>query len=288
MKILSFGEVLWDVYPDTQYIGGAPFNFAAHIAKHGHQSYLCTSVGTDTLGKETLACLDKFGILRDCVSECTEKETGRCLVTLDQNGIPSYRLLSHVAYDVIFPPEKPKTYFDVLYFGTLALRTQTNRDSLQVILNKFQFHDIFVDLNLRAPYYNKDIVSFACSHATILKISDEELPEVLKFLDISKENDFSVIFENLAEQYSDLNLVILTCGSKGAYVYCCKTKQEYFCEAEKVEVISTVGAGDSFSAGFLSRYLEDASMDTCLHHAVKISALVVANQDAVPDYHIKK
>lgn len=55
IKLLSFGEVLWDIIGDRAYIGGAPFNLASHASRCGLDSYLLTCVGADDLGRRALA-----------------------------------------------------------------------------------------------------------------------------------------------------------------------------------------------------------------------------------------
>ena len=147
MKVLSFGEVLWDIYPDKKYIGGAPFNFAAHLAKHGEEIYMLSCLGKDSLGEEALLYLKEFGILTDFLSWSSVKQTGQCLVTLDENAIPSYDLKRDVAYDYI-DCKNVKGDFDVLYFGTLALRSNHNLESLRKLIKSKNFKEIFVDVNI--------------------------------------------------------------------------------------------------------------------------------------------
>ena len=177
MKILSFGEILWDVYPETKAIGGASLNFGAHLARHGETVYMLSSLGKDALGNEARAWLIKNGMPDTLISE-SEKPTGSCIVTLGKNKVPSYNLLRDVAWDYISAPEKLSEDFDVLYFGTLAQRSEYNVKSLEELLTKYSFREIFVDMNVRAPFTTPESIRFAAKHATILKISDEELPTV--------------------------------------------------------------------------------------------------------------
>ena len=51
-KILAFGEIIWDIFPDKKCIGGAPFNFLAHSVKQGATAYLVSAVGKDEIGKD--------------------------------------------------------------------------------------------------------------------------------------------------------------------------------------------------------------------------------------------
>ena len=284
MKILAFGEVLWDVYPDKVYIGGAPFNFAAHLAKHGEEVYLLSAVGDDSLGEDTRKAVKRFGISDEYVSEVVSKKTGQCLVTLDERSVPSYNLLNDVSYDYI-SCDRVVGEFDLLYFGTLALRSRYNLSALKTLLSKKHFADIFVDLNIRAPHYSKENVLFAISNATILKISDEELGIVAEQVNL-ESNDLKKFFCGLSERFSNLRCIIITLGSKGVYAFLPENKTEEQCDSEKVNVASTVGAGDSFSAAFVHKFNKGNTLEECLKYASRVAGFVVSNPEAVPDYNI--
>jgi fructokinase len=285
MKVLSFGEVLWDIYPDKKYIGGAPLNFAAHLAKHGEEIYMLSCLGKDSLGEEALLYLKEFGILTDFLSWSSVKQTGQCLVTLDENAIPSYDLKQDVAYDYI-DCKNVKGDFDVLYFGTLALRSNHNLESLSKLIKSQNFKEIFVDVNIRAPFYSYDSLNFCMNNATILKISVEELLTVAKLLSINAKNGYKDFAEQIRERYSNINIIVVTLGADGAYCYDCKQDKAYSCESQKVEVASTVGAGDSFSAAFLYQYSRKKDIQFSLDYASKIAGYVVSKYDAVPNYNI--
>ena len=282
MRIVSFGEVLWDVYPEERFIGGAPFNFSAHIARQGAEAFLLSAVGDDELGKETLREIGRLGVRADFVSVLGDKPTGSCLVTLDENSVPAYNLLDDVAYDRI-NCDKATGDFDVLYFGTLSLRNEHNRKSLQSLICKHSFKEVFVDVNIRPPYYCDDTVKFCVERATMIKISDEELPVVAKSIDIGYD-DYKAFARSLSAKYNNIKFVIITLGEKGAYLLDCGENAEHTVPAKKVKVVSTVGAGDSFSATFLNNLLEGKDVTTCLERATETAALVVASPFAIPEY----
>lgn len=285
MKVLSFGEILWDIYPDKKYIGGAPLNFAAHLAKHGEESYMLSCLGKDDLGEEALLRLKESNVLIDFVSLSASKKTGQCLVTLDKNAVPTYDLKKNVAFDYIDCDNLDRA-FDVLYFGTLALRNKYNLDSLNNLLKKQRFKDIFVDINIRTPFYSCVSVSFCMNNATILKVSSEELPIVMDLLSINSSVGYKEFAKTIKEKYSNIKIVIITLGADGAYCYDCNLDDEYRCESQKVKVVSTVGAGDSFSAAFLYQYFRKKDIQLCLEYASKIAGYVVSEYDAVPDYNV--
>ena len=283
MKILSFGEVLWDVYPDNQFIGGAPMNFAAHFAKHGDDVYMLSAVGKDALGEDSLNQLNQWGLSTKYVSVLEHKQTGKCLVTLDENSVPSYNLLQDVAYDYI-SCENITDEFDVLYFGTLALRSEYNFNSLQKLLANKQFGDVFVDVNIRPPFYNERSVRFSLQNATVVKISQEELAVVQQMLGMEPCEDYQAFARDLAAAYPNLRCIIITLGGDGAYALDCVNQKAFSCGSEKVTVVSTVGAGDSFSSAFMHHYLQKRDLQFCLEYASKVAGFVVTQYGAVPDY----
>ncbi len=283
MKALAFGEILWDIFPDKQVIGGAPFNFAAHFVKNGGEAYLLSSVGNDNLKLDTLREIESKGVISDYVST-NEKDTGKCIVTLDENSIPSYNLLDDVAYDYINISKALKESFDILYFGTLSLRGEENFSQIKKLVSLGDFQEIFVDLNIRQPFARKETIEFGVENATILKISDEELPFVTKTL-FGEELDFEKAAKKLAEKYSLIKLIIVTLGNKGAFVYDSLNNKSYRNYGKKVEALSSVGAGDSFSAAFMYNYMTTKDIVSSLEMATRVSAFVVTKTEAIPEYN---
>lgn len=282
MKALVFGEVLWDVYGDKKAIGGAALNFAAHLAKHGNFVSLLSSVGRDAEGEETLEIIKGFGISTDYISVLCDRSTGKCLVTLDENAAPSYNLLQDVAYDYITCKSNPDE-FDALYFGTLSLRSEHNINQLKKILNSCSFKDVFVDLNIRLPFSTKDAVKFALENATILKVSDEEMPFVANALGLTDTNDCRNFAKKLSDRFKNLKCIVVTLGAQGAYALDVSNNTESSCEAKKVTLASTVGAGDSFFASFLDQYYKQP-LAFALKYASEVAGYVVSCYDAAPDY----
>lgn len=285
MNALSFGEILWDVYPDKKFLGGAPLNFAAHLKKHDENVYMMSAVGNDELGKEALKCIENLGVHTSYILSLDDKPTGRCMVTLDENKVPAYNLLNDVAYDYISYKGK-KENFDVLYFGTLALRSENNYNTLKELIKSVEFKYIFSDINIRPPFYSEKTVRFAAENANVLKISIEELQKTAELLNINYA-DYKDFCKKISSEYKNLKLIIITLGKKGAYAFDCKNNKDYFCDSIKVEEKSTVGAGDSFSAAFMHKYIKKESIENCLIHASKIAGFVVSEYDAIPEYNIE-
>ena len=279
MKIASFGEIIWDVYPDESCIGGAPLNFAAHAAQQGAESLLISAVGDDALGEAAREALLRFGVGDSLVATVSGKPTGQCLVTLDEENKPHYDLLADTAYDVI-SCETPLDC-DAFVFGTLIQRSAHNRRTLQWLLEQSNFSEVFCDLNIRPPYYDRDSVERCLRHATMLKVSREELPAVTELL-YGEALSVETAVRRLCTDYPNIRLCLVTLDRDGALVYETATGKTFRQAAKPVEVVSTVGAGDSFGAAFLTTYLRTGNIETALQKAVEISAFVVAHKEAVP------
>jgi fructokinase len=280
MKILSFGEIIWDVYPDKNYIGGAPLNFAAHASREGADAYLLSAVGNDELGFKAVELVKKFGVFTDYVSVNPDFETGKCIVSLDENGVPSFNVKNNAAYDNIV--SVPDEYFDVVAFGTLAMRNSVSLNTLKKLLKAKKYDKIFCDINLRAPFYTKENVELCLENANILKLSDTELDYVFDtFFNIRYEN-LVQNFYLLCSKYPNIEEITVTYGEGGAYAFSKVEDKICYAPVKQVDVVSTVGAGDSFGASYLVSRLKGKSIEQSLKRATEVSAYVVSCKDAIP------
>ena len=163
------------------------------------------------------------------------------------------------------------------------MREAYNRDAIAALIARRVCRTVFCDLNLRAPFYTPETVDFCLSHAQVVKLSETELAYVLCDLLHVDAPEYDKGLRALAAAYPNLSLVLLTCGEQGAYAYVAKEDSLTFAPAKQVEVVSTVGAGDSFGATFFTHYLNGVSIDECLRLATERSAYVVAHLSAIPD-----
>lgn len=271
-NILVFGEVLYDLFGEKAEIGGAPFNFAAHLASLGENVDFVSAVGDDALGVSALEQLRKkqIGIAYTAV---LPKPTGYCRVTL-QDGVPSYDLAPDTAYDYIPAPCSEKQY-DVLCFGTLAQRSKLSRDSLRELLNR-KYREVFCDINLRKPFYNAEIIEQSITGATILKLSREEAPAILPCTDPEQ------CTAALLASYPSLRQVVLTLDQDGAAV---RDREKGFFRSPRpsAKAVSTVGAGDAFGACYLHHLLKGDGIEESLNAATLLSDYVVTKLGAVPE-----
>ncbi len=275
MKLTVFGEILWDLFDNEKKIGGAPFNFGAHCKKLGHDVYVVSAVGDDELGLLAVNEAEKLNVNTDNILTVPYK-TGRCIVTLN-NGTPTYNLVKDVAYDNIPIPNESCFSADAFYFGTLAQRSAASQNTLNELL-KGNYREVFFDINIRQNYYSDEMIDNSLKATTIFKISREEIG-VLKIAGTNEE-----ICKELKKKYPNLKLIIVTLDCDGAFVYDTIGDKFYYSEKPNCKVVSAVGAGDSFSACFLSNYLADVDISQCLNRASKLSEYVVTQLGAIPEY----
>ena len=291
MDICAFGEILWDVFAEKSVIGGAPFNFSAHLARLGAAVSLVTSVGNDALGSEACRILRSYGV-RDDYVQMSGYPTGTCNVILDGNGSPQYFLRPDTAYDHITLTGKQldnlrRRPFRAFYFGTLAQRNEVSRKTVSSILANGSFEQVLFDVNIRQSFYERPMLEDGLKACTILKVSREEAG-------VFEETGLAGAFHNspdghkalcreLARKYG-IGLILFTLDKDGALVYQSKTDTFFLSEKPRGKVISTVGAGDSFSACFLFYCLSGQPIEVCLNKAVVLSDFVVQHTEAVPAY----
>ena len=272
--IVGMGEALWDVLPEGKKIGGAPANFAYHVSQFGLNSCVVSAVGEDKLGKEILDNFDEKQLTYQI--EQVPYPTGTVQVELDEAGVPCYDIKEGVAWDNIpFTPELEDLArrTRAVCFGSLAQRSIVSRETINRFLDTMPEGEdqwkIF-DINLRQGFYTKEILCVSMRKCNILKINDEELITLSRMFGwpgIDLEDKCWILLAKF-----NLRMLILTCGVNGSYVF---TPGEIsFVETPKVEVADTVGAGDSFTAAFVSAILKGKSVADAHHLAVKVSAYV--------------
>jgi len=273
----SFGETLWDIFGQDKVMGGAAFNVAAHLRKLGADVLLVSSVGDDIDGQEIMTILKKRNMPSKHIFITNQYPTGVVNVTLDHKGIPSYDIVYPSAWDFIeFEGEIPSGA--TLIFGTLALRNSVSKNTLMKIKDKFG-RRVF-DINLRKPFYDEVVIINGLINCNILKINDEELVLLAQYMNVGENN----VIEYLFEKYG-ITLIIQTLGSHGAEIRT-HDGRTFNAKPPQVQVVDTVGCGDSFLAGFLYFYDQNKDIQYALDKAVKLSSLVASKRGAVPDYSL--
>lgn len=285
MKILAIGEIIFDIFNGEAEIGGAPLNFCAHSAALGAESAIVSAVGEDALGEQALHRIKEFGISNLFIQK-NSFPTGQCLVTVN-NGNPQYDVLCPAAYDKINAEDniiKSIIEFgaDVFAFGTLVQRDAVSRKAVRDILDSCRFSDVFCDVNLRKSCYDKDSCLCCLENASILKISSEEEPLLAEFgFYECGENERETIF-NICKAFENIKIVLFTKGENGSVIFDKSSNQYYDIHSVKTNVVSTVGAGDSYSAAFMCEYFKSGDIEKAGRAGAALSAFVVAHREAVP------
>lgn len=265
LRIVSFGEILFDIFEDGAHLGGAPLNLAVHLHRLGAESLLISAVGQDELGDSALKTIAKEGLPLDYIAQ-VPRPTGSVTVSLNEAKVPIYNFLVDCAYDYIPVPESKLPELDLFCFGTLAQRGTRSRAALGQLLSKVHCR-IFCDVNLRQDFYSKEILEQSLMAADIVKLNEDELPTIASLFGIEAESGA------VAKRFN-LSTVILTLGPAGCEIW--HEEKTFHSPACPVEVVSTVGAGDAFSAGFLFNYLSGASLETAAAAGNKLAAEVAA------------
>ncbi|MDZ7623468.1 MAG: PfkB family carbohydrate kinase [Ignavibacteriaceae bacterium] len=134
-KIAAFGEILFDIYPDSKNLGGAPLNFIYHINKLTGNGRIISRVGNDLLGREAIKFLSSQGLSTETIQTDTKHLTGAAMVSLNENGVPSFTIEENRAFDFISVDDDVinlvENETECLYFGTLAQRNKVSRTALQ-------------------------------------------------------------------------------------------------------------------------------------------------------------
>lgn len=270
----SFGEVLFDCFDDVRVMGGAAFNVAAHLASLGSQVTLISAVGNDRSGEEIINEITKRGIGSSFVKKIDNADTGKVMVTVDQQGLASYEILFPVAWDFI-DFEKSYEQDSYLIFGTLALRNGESRAALMRNFEKFSKR-VF-DINLRPPYYSKELIDRLVKNVHVLKLNEDELNILCEYYQLSREEVVSELFNSEC-----LEIMLITKGAEGAELLS-KDGERLHKKPGYVEIVDTVGCGDAFLAGFLHHYYTNKdSLEESLARAINLSEKVAAQRGAVP------
>jgi fructokinase len=281
-KILSFGEVLWDLFPNDKKPGGAPANFAYHCKQLGADVRLVSQIGHDQNGKELFEFYNNIGLSTSMIGVSVTKPTGTVSVHLREDGQPDYTINQDVAWDFLKnTPESLQwaSESDVIAFGSLAARSAQNRQTLQNLLNAAQPAAYRVlDLNLREPFCEQKNIEFVLSCANILKLNDEELKRIVSIFGFSQDTVEKQLRK--LQEFYQFRLVILTCGADGNWL---TTKSEQiFTSGTRVNVTDTVGAGDAFLASSLFGFLLQKQLPVIGLKANELAAYVCTQRGGTP------
>lgn len=275
-----FGEVLWDVFPDHEKIGGAPLNVALRLKSFNNNVSVISSVGQDILGKKLEDYLNNNGLATEYLQIHNSQPTGKVNVTLDSQGVASYEIKQPVAWDFIEINEANINLVknsEVFIYGSLVARNEISKHTLFGLLNHASFK-VF-DVNLRPPFYSLDLLKALMKQADFIKFNEEEIDLIIKGLNAT----YSSIEENMAFLSKTFNAshLCVTKGDKGAVLL--MNDQFYYNDGYIITVKDTVGAGDSFLASLLYKITQNSKPQAALDFACAVGALVAGHEGANPE-----
>lgn len=271
--VIAFGELLWDIFPTGEVLGGAPANFAYRINSLGHDGWLVTRLGKDDRGQRAADLVHKNGLPLQYVQWDETKPTGTVQVEVDAAGVPNFTIVRHVAYDYIEPSEPLLALAasaHCICFGSLIQRSKISRNALYSLLDAAPRALKVLDLNLRKDCYDREIISESIRRAHILKLNEDEAALVAAMFSLPNNlNDFARF---VVEDMKRLACII-TLGANG--IIAANNKGELIQRpGHNVNVVDTVGCGDAVTAGFVHCYLENRSLAYCCDFANALGALV--------------
>jgi fructokinase len=279
ISVVCFGEVLFDIFPTHKKIGGAPLNVAIRLASLGIQSQIISRIGNDEIGKEALQHIKDHNVISDSIQVDEDLKTGEVIVQLNDKGSASYTINYPAAWDKIIEIPEDEIIVkkaDALVFGSLVCRDSVSQNTLFELIN-YAKYTVF-DVNLRAPFYTKELLNHLMHEADFIKFNDDEIYEISEYL----QSPFHSLEQNIlfiAEQTNTKHICV-TKGNHGAVLY--YNNQFYYNSGYKIKVADTVGAGDSFLAGLLSKLLAKEDPQKAIDFACAIGALVAQKEGANP------
>lgn len=276
-SLAIFGEVLFDCFPDGQRkLGGAPFNVAWHLQAFGDAPLFISRIGEDESGEQIRQAMAQWQLSTEGLQTDSQHATGEVKVTL-HGSEPSYDITADRAYDHIQTAELPSLRNDaIVYHGSLALRNTVSRDAYE-FLTRPQSVSVFMDVNLRSPWWSKEAVYTCLERARWCKLNQHELIE-LGFNSADLHQDMTRM-----QTHFQLEQLIVTRGEEGGIVRC---NDGSFHEQKRVaadQLVDTVGAGDAFSAMYLHGLLAGWPVQKTLLQAQQFASKVIGLRGAVSE-----
>ncbi|PYX90421.1 MAG: carbohydrate kinase [Acidobacteria bacterium] len=287
MIAVSIGEVLWDVLAGEYHLGGAPFNFAAHLRRLGHSVSFISGVGSDPLGHQVRQEMVRLGLSSCFINEVLDHPTGRVTVTLEAAGQPRFVIHRPAAYDFL---QLTREQLDLIstqhpewiYFGTLLQMNSSARRVTDALLASLPGAKRFYDVNLRPGSYTPELVHDLLSKATVIKLNDQEVVEVAKIIGCSYRS-----LEDFCRQSARAFRYHAVCVTRGAEGCATLIADDYLeTSGYAVEVSDTVGAGDAFAAAFLHGLASGWRPSKVADFANRLGALVASRPGAIPDWDL--
>ena len=272
-KLCIFGEVLFDHFPDGHSVlGGAPFNVAWHLQAFGLSPLFISQIGDDEQGRKIRQAMTEWQMDTSAVNTDAQLASGKVEIQLI-NDEPEYEIVSPSAWDSIGYNHALPADCELLYHGSLALRHEHNRSLLGSLL-QHKPHDVFLDVNLRNPWWDRNEILNMITDCDWLKLNIDELDLIYP----SSQSSMTRM-QALIEQHG-LKGVILTQGSAGAKLMSENGSLHQVAPASEVEIIDTVGAGDAFTSVIITGLIKKWPMAITLQRAQLFASAIVGQRGA--------
>ena len=272
-QLCIFGEVLFDHFPDgRRVLGGAPFNVAWHLQAFGQAPHLVSRVGADAEGKTIRDAMLAWGMDSSGLQTDERLPTGRVDISFE-DGEPRYDIVRPCAYDAIDGSEISGGC-RLLYHGSLAMREEASARALERIREAAP-ETVFVDVNLRPPWWRRERVQALLHAADWVKLNTEEL----KQLHVPDDADATPEAADFVAAYR-LRGLIVTHGAEGAEVLTAAGERFSARPARDVAVVDTVGAGDAFASVVILGLANDWPLQLTLERAQAFASRLVGNRGA--------
>jgi fructokinase len=283
-SVFCYGEVLWDIFPEGARAGGAPFNVAYNLMRMGVDAHMISRIGEDQLGHDLMKQVAAWNISTQDSQIDNQYATGTVIAHIDEHNEAHYDIIQPVAWDFI---EFRKDYIEkvsnaeAFVFGSLITRSEVARNTLFQLLEVAKFK-VF-DVNIRPPFFSVPVIKDLLFKADLVKMNKAELRLVVDFLgkDYVSEDD-SIRF---VQDTFNINEILVSKGSKGALYY--NGNDRFEAPAVPVTIQDTVGSGDAFLAGFLSKRITGANPAAIMAQATALGAFITSKEGACPDYTFK-
>ena len=279
--IVGIGEALWDMLPSGKHLGGAPLNFAYIASLLGNRSAIATRVGEDSLGREIRDELNARNLDTKAIQTDPKLPTGTVDVRF-QNGQPEYEIRKPVAWDALewsSEWQRLARRCEAVCFGTLAQRSAQSRSTILQFIEHTRSSCLRVfDINLRRPFYSREMIEAALPFTTVLKMNDVELPQVAEMFSIAGSSPAELM--RAMRQKFRAKLLFVTRGERGAAATDGPTVVEH--PGFTVQVCDTIGAGDAFSAAATHSLLRGVDLEQTLAFANRWASWVASQAGGMP------
>jgi len=283
--VVCFGEVLWDIFPEGTRAGGAPFNAAYNVHKMGTDVKMLSRIGNDDLGRKLTDQIKGWGLTTEYIQVDNEHPTSTVIAKIDEHNEATYDIVNHVAWDYIdFLPEHKDliSNAEAFVFGSLSARNTKSKETLLKLI-EFAKLKIF-DVNFRPPFIDIDLIKELLHKADIVKMNKAEMRQIMEFLseEYTSEDETVTFIQN----HFNIKEIVLTKGSKGARYFV--GDRNYGFGAVPIKIADTVGSGDAFLAGFISKRVQGKSPEEIMTEAISLGAFITSKSGACPDYEYEE